>query len=261
MRLTTSSDGKNINEPQILPTPQNYPEALSIIKNHAFILSEGEKIKLSAGGVAGVFNLEKSKLFYSPNLPLWVNQSIKEDLEKIFGSKVLLENDAALAGLGEATHGVESKKKIIAYLTIGTGVGGVRIVDGKIDCSNFGFEPGHQIINFYDNTLRDLESYISGPAIKKIYLQEAMDIKNKLVWEEIAQRLSIGLCNLILFWSPEVIIIGGSVAKSLPLELIEGNLKRTLNFFPTLPEISLAKFGDLSGIYGALEYIKSFSNP
>jgi glucokinase len=50
-------------------------------------------------------------------------------------------------GLGEAVFGAGKGREIVVYMTISTGVGGARIVGGKIDASAMGFEPGHQIID------------------------------------------------------------------------------------------------------------------
>ena len=58
-----------------------------------------------------------------------------------------LANDSDLDGLGEATVGAGKGFNIVAYITVSTGIGGVRIVGGKIDVSTYGFEPGHQIID------------------------------------------------------------------------------------------------------------------
>ncbi|MBI2314469.1 ROK family protein, partial [Candidatus Daviesbacteria bacterium] len=146
MRLAVSRDGKNIEEPKILKTPKDFDEGMLLFKKTALNLSDGEKIKAAAGGIAGPLDGKKEMLVNSPNLAGWVKKPLKKALEKFFGAPVFIENDAALSGLGEATYGSGQGYKIIVYITISTGVGGARIVNSHIDTNALGFEPGHQII-------------------------------------------------------------------------------------------------------------------
>src|SRR6185437_2466030 len=104
-------------------------------------------ITQAAGGIAGVLNKAKDQLLNAPNLVNWINQPLGQSLSDIVSVSVKLENDASLGGLGEATYGSGQGYKIVGYLTIGTGVGGTRIVNGRIDQNALGFEPGHQTID------------------------------------------------------------------------------------------------------------------
>ena len=122
------------------------------------------------------------------------------DLTKTVGRPLYLENDAALAGLGEATLGAGRGRDIVAYLTISTGVGGVRIVDGKIDRKAVGFEPGQQIINFADNESQTLEANVSGQALQKKYGIKPHDLTDQKIWQEVARTLAYGIYNTILHW-------------------------------------------------------------
>lgn len=261
LRLAVSSDQKTIFQSKILPTTQNFLTAIETIKQEVKTLSNGGLIEKIAGGIAGPLNKEKTMLAASPHIPDWIGQPLKEKLEQTFHCPVVLENDVALAGLGEASKGIGVGKKIIAYINIGTGVGGVRINNGEIDENSLGFEPGHQVI-IADGKLCNcggkghLEAYIGGSYIEKAYFQKAADLKDSQDWDQIAKYLSIGLNNTIVHWSPDIVILGGSVVKSLSLESIRSHLKNELTIFPQPPQIVLAQLGDKAGLYGALELLK-----
>ncbi|MBI2315145.1 ROK family protein [Candidatus Daviesbacteria bacterium] len=261
MRVGASADGQTISQSKIIPTPQGFTDGVKQLKQIAQKLSEGEEITGVAGGIAGALDKTKSILVASPHLTGWVNQPLKVELERIFDCRVELENDANLNGLGEAVNGSGKGKKVVAMITLGTGVGGARIVDSKLDKNIWGFEPGHQVIIPEGNLCNcggkgHLEAYVAGSYLEKIYQKKAEDIKDDAVWDQIAKYLSIGLNNLTVFWSPEVIILGGSMIKSLPFEKVRTYLKAELKIFPTPPKIVLATLGDEAGLYGALELLK-----
>lgn len=260
MRLAISKDGKTIKKLAVVSTPKNFSSGLKLFKKTALKLSQGKKIKAVAGGIAGVFNFNKTKLFSSSNLRGWLKKPLKKSLEKIFKAPIFLENDAALAGLGEAIKGAGRGKKIVAYLTISTGIGGARIVNGKIDQRAVGFEPGHQIIKA-GSKFFDLETQASGSGLKKRYHQSSKKISNPKIWQEVNRYLAYGLHNVAVFWSPEVIVLGGGMVKNPHFKIIgiKKYLKKTLTRFPHLPLIRKAKLKDLSGLYGALYYLKQLS--
>ena len=258
MRLVASTDGKTFLEPTILRTPHDYQEAIKLFVETAKNITSNEKIIAAGGGIRGVLDEENSKLIRDFHLTDWVNKPLKKDLEDQLNTKIYLENDAALAALGEATMGIGQGKNIIAYITVSTGLGGARVVNGKIDASAMGFEPGNQIIiqegDF--NKLKTFESYVSGKAIEQIYGKPPSEITDPAIWEKVAEQLSIGLTNIIVLWSPDILILGGTTMQSIPIEKVKHNLSHTLKIFPTLPEIELGTLGDENGLYGALEYLK-----
>jgi glucokinase len=268
MRFAVSQNGKKFKNPIIIKTPREFNDGIKIIKKIILEISAGKRIKAAAGGIAGPLDNKKTKLVGSPNLPEWVNKPLQKELKKIIKAPVLVENDADIVGLGEAIAGAGRGKRIVAYLTISTGVGGVRIVNGKIDESANGFEPGHQIIDFNSNfrlnkygAMGDLESYVSGTAFKKRYKKDPADSKkNKKAWQEINRRLAIGLHNTIVFWSPDIIVLGGGMTKGddIKISQLKKYLSKTLKIFPRLPLIKKATLKNVGGLYGALELIKNY---
>jgi len=139
-------------------------------------------------GLSGILNSQKNKLIKSPNLRNWENKNIVKVFSSKFKCPVFLKNDADLEGLGESIFGAGKKYNIVAYLCLGTGVGGTRITNKKIDYSCSGFEPGHQIINFkgkywpYCRQKGCLESYISGKAFEKIYKIRPKNCSDTKIW-------------------------------------------------------------------------------
>src|SRR3989344_6957641 len=141
IRIASSSDGENISDPIIFPTPQNFEEAIEQFKKIAFDLSNGQKIDKVAGGVRSPLDKEKSMFISNSILPSWINKPLKQQLEQNLNTEVYLENDAALVGLGEANFGAGKNKNIVAFITVSTGVGGARLVNKSIDKNALGFEP------------------------------------------------------------------------------------------------------------------------
>lgn len=262
MRLASSFDGENFHDIKIFQTPQDYKKAIDIISDFVAKSSDSSRNgNLLCCGLPGVFDRGKNMLVTAPNLPYWIAKPVKSDLQEITKAQVFLENDAALAGLGEAIKGAGTGSKIVAFLAIGTGVGGARIVDGEIDASVYGFEPGHQIINAdvaIAGRMADWESLVSGVGIQTRYGKKAEEIKDRETWAEIEKFVAIGLTNTILHWSPDLVIMGGGLMQSefISLERIRKNISDVLKVFPSIPEIRKGKLGDEAGPRGGLIYLK-----
>jgi predicted NBD/HSP70 family sugar kinase len=262
-RLSFSEDGTTFMKPAIFDTPQSFEDGVKMIEEIFKDFAQGHTIKAIAGGVAGPLDSRKTKLVNAPHLPQWVNKPLKTLLQRIFEVPVFLENDTALVGLGEATHGAGREKKIVAYISVSTGVGGVRIVDEKIDVNSMGFEPGHQIIHFGDLMKPKgsygsgpLESYLSGAYLEKKYGVPAHVITDSTVWDKSAVYLAYGLHNIIVHWSPDVVVLGGALMKQIDIKKVEEHLKSICTIFPQLPEIRIASLGKVGGLHGALELLK-----
>lgn len=264
-RLAFSEDGREFSNPEIFETPKKFEDGVEKISATIKKISGGKKIKTVAGGIAGTLDKKRERLLRAPHLLGWVDRPLKELLEKKLETQVYIENDTAIVGLGEAVVGAGRGFRIVVYITVSTGVNGARIVDGKLDPSTYGFEIGHQIIDA-DGTLclkcpepKDLENYISGSALEKIYHKKPYEIEDQTVWHEVAKFLAYGLNNTILHWSPDVLVLGGSMMKSPGISIIDvsHHLGNIMSGYPELPIIKKASLGDIGGLYGGLEYIKS----
>ncbi|MGD8744009.1 MAG: ROK family protein [Candidatus Woesebacteria bacterium] len=265
------SRGDKVDKVSKEDTPEDYEEGVESIVRLASDVAEASNVVKVVVGAAAILDEKKEKLFVSPNNRAWEGKSLKGDLQERFKTPVVLENDSALAGLGEAVFGAGRGYKIVSYLTVSTGIGGVRVVEGRIDANHLGFEPGHQIIDA-DATIfpgyqpdgagasiADLEELVSGTGIEGRFGVRAEQLDDEKAWREIHRYLAVGFANTILHWSPEVLIIGGGILNSnhFSLTKIDGHLRELLSVLPTTPKLVEAELGDESGIHGALMLAKT----
>jgi glucokinase len=256
MRLVRSRDDNSFDEPVVVPTPATFGEALTLLSSEAAEILGGETPGMVIGGLAGLYDDKKGELLRAPHLSDWVGKPILKNLTEAFGAKVNIHNDADLGALGEACFGAGKGFRRVAYLTISTGVGGGLIENGEIVRGQYSLEPGHQIIEGG----KTLEELISGTAIEAKHGQKPAEISNPEIWSLAARHLALGLHNVILHWSPEVIVLGGSMMKSvgIPLDQVVDHLRLIHKIYPTLPEIRLGALGDQCTLYGALALQPSF---
>src|ERR1700739_873046 len=83
-------------------------------------------------GVPGIIDMETGMMRKSANLPGWSDYPVRDEIERRLGAKVFLENDANVAALGEKWLGPARDVNDMAMLTLGTGIGGAIVLDGKI---------------------------------------------------------------------------------------------------------------------------------
>lgn len=263
-RIVDSEDLENLGEVQSFKTPAKFDKGMEMMVQTIKKLVKGNPIGI-AGGIRGALMEDKSGIQNDAVLSEWKGKSIVGALQKHFDVPIFIENDAAIAGIGEATYGAGKDLEIVAYHTISTGVGGARIVDGDIDEASVGFEPGHQILDIDRTVLGDeitptLENLVSGTALEERFGMKPYDIpQSDVVWDELAEYLAQGLRNTILYWSPDVIVLGGSMITGDPKIEIDPIRKYTvesLDGFVASPLIAMAELGDSAGLYGAMAILK-----
>jgi predicted NBD/HSP70 family sugar kinase len=243
-RIAYFENGDFFEEPKVFETPKNYEEGKKKFVEIAKSCANGREIKKVVGGM-------------SRNVTGWDYEKFKSDLGALIQAQVFLENDAAMVGLGEAAYGAGRGFEIVAYVTVSTGVGGVRVVNKKIDERAIGFEPGKQIVEAENGII--LEDLISGKALERKTGKHPRDITDQKVWDEHAKYLAVGLNNIIVEWSPNIVVLGGSMITgdpAIPLDKTTSYLKEMLKIFPEIPPIKKAELGDFGGLYGALAYMR-----
>lgn len=264
MRVAISSDLKKITKSKKFSTPKDPQEGIALIVGAVHELT-GDVITAIAGGIRGILNETKTGIIQDSALSSWIDFDIVGALTDAFSVPVYLENDAALAGLGEAHYGAGQGIDILVYHTISTGVGGVKISNGKIDESSMGFEPGHQILDI-DRTILGpdivptLQNLVSGTAVESRMGMKPYEIpQSDVVWNELAGYLAQGIRNSILYWSPEVIVLGGSMMvgdPKIPIEAVRKATVAALDNFVPCPFITTAALLDDAGLYGAMARIE-----
>ena len=152
-RVAVSEDLKKFGDPVKFDTPANSAAGVKEVVSAVESLTS-KPIRGVAGGIRGILNHDHTELIYDPGGALegWIEKPWLKDLEKALKAPVTVQNDAAIVGLGEAVFGAGKGEDIVVYHTVSTGVGGARIVNGTISPVEYGFEPGHQILDI-DKTI------------------------------------------------------------------------------------------------------------
>lgn len=237
-----------------------------------------EKHKPDRVGIAVAGLVDKSgRITNSPNLRYIENISLKDALQKSFNIPVLIGNDANLAAYGEYIYGAGKDSKILICLTLGTGLGGGAVVEGKIleGVSGCGMEIGHMVVE-KDGDICNcgrrgcLEAYVSSYGVERIYRKltgsqlssfEIINLAKKedsyaiKTFDIFVDYLSIGIMNLAHIFNPDKILIAGGVVENYP-KLIEDITKKSKQIMFPCPasalNIEMAELGSWSGAYGAV---------
>lgn len=265
-RVAISDDLETFVDHTSFKTPTDFFEGVKkIVTATTKLLTEGREVEAMAGGLRGRLTEEKDGIENDSALSAWAGKSLINELKKSFDVPIFIENDAAIAGVGEAVFGAGDGAEIVAYHTVSTGVGGAKIEYGDIDMADIGFEPGHQILDIDRTILGDeitpsLENLVSGTAVETRFGVKPYEIpQSDILWDELAGYLAQGLRNTILYWSPDVIVLGGSMIIGDPRIEIDAIRKATveaLDDFEDCPLIVAAKLGDEAGLYGGMAILK-----
>lgn len=107
-------------------------EMVEAIRALALKLHKSGELKGIGIAVPGIIEMETGIVRKSPNLPDWTDYPVRSDIEKALGTSVILENDANAAALGEKWQGAARDFDSMCMITLGTGVGGGLVLDGKV---------------------------------------------------------------------------------------------------------------------------------
>lgn len=203
----------------------------------------------------------------SDSIPNYVGVEIKAEIESTLNLPVTVRNDVDCAALGEQWLGDHDVKNFIA-LTVGTGVGGAIVIDGKMHSghSYSAGEWGYMIIEgerFEANAsisglIRFAKRYKedrdwNGKEIFDLYDQGDPDIIKAV--DSFYKYLAIGITNLIYIFNPEKVIVGGGVTArgdKFLQELREAVKQQIQPNFYNNTEIVLAKLSNHAGMVGAV---------
>jgi glucokinase len=175
-------------------------------------------------------------------LPGWNGRNPVHTLHRMSGLSVAMENDADAAVLGEAAYGAGRDKKNLIFVTIGTGIGGGIVVDGRLYRGVRGAHPeiGHHTIDAsgpqcFCGARGCWEVLARGPAIAERLMRESPSDYAQLTAKDVCalarksdaaalrevgregRYLGLGIANLITLFTPELIVLGGSVMESADL--------------------------------------------
>lgn len=214
---------------------------------------------------------KKTGLIKNSNTHCLIGMPLKNDLEKMFGKKIAMENDANCFAMAEATMGMAVEYNVVFGVIMGTGVGGGIIIDGKIHRgrTNIAGEWGHHTLyqngnKCYCGKSGCVETYISGPALEKRWFQitekkepletivQNLDGNNGKIWKkEFLDNFGAGLANVIDILDPDVIVLGGGIS-NIDFLYTEGRDSVYDKVFSDIDTPILKnKLGDSAGVFGA----------
>lgn len=221
---------------------------------------------------AGVVDAESGTVIFSgPTIPGYTNTPIKEVIEKATNIPCEVENDVNCAALGEFWKGAGKESQSLACVTLGTGVGGAIIMNGKLwkgsthTAGEIGYLPlsekrvlqdeasTNALIKSYKEKKGLLAEKING----KVIFNQAMKGDGEAI-EAIDQMLMVlnqGLLAIVYLIAPDTIIIGGGIAaqKEYLEERIHNNLKERIIAERFMPKtIRCAQLGNAAGLIGAI---------
>jgi fructokinase len=233
---------------------------------------------LSAIGVGsfGPIDLQRDSATYgtitSTPKPLWANTDLVGRLKSALNLPIAFDTDVNAAAYGETRWGALQNCDPGIYMTIGTGIGGGVIVDGKPLHGLVHPEVGHMFIP-HDRTLDPFagvcpfhqdcfEGLASGPSMKARWGQPAEELPiDHRGWDLEAKYTAYAVCNLILSYSPHRIVLGGGVMQHREIfPLIRRHAHRILNGYTQASEIAehIDRFivppglGSQSGVLGTI---------
>lgn len=225
-----------------------------------------------AVSTAGVVDPEKGLILYAPKyFPGYPGTALGERLEKRCGLPCTVENDVNAAALGEYWLGAGQRAKSLFCITVGTGIGGCALLDGRVihGAACFGGEAGLQHIT-PDSTWEEMAStraLIRNVAAAKGIPETALDGRKIFALAQggdeeaaaaIARQmddLAAGIANICYILNPERIIVGGGIAaqETYLYPLLDAALRKKL--FPLVYEKLTLRFAALqndAGMLGAL---------
>ena len=129
-------------------TPGRDPRAVeAVIVELVQELGNRHQLEAVGIGAAGWMDLAGSRVVFSPHLA-WRDEPLQENLQGLLGRPVLVTNDADAAAWAEWRFGAGRDRDRMVMLTLGTGIGGALVLDGRVERGSFGMagEFGHQII-------------------------------------------------------------------------------------------------------------------
>ncbi|UWP58680.1 ROK family protein [Ruminococcus gauvreauii] len=224
---------------------------------------------------AGMVDREKGEIFYAaPLIPDYAGTNFKNTMEKKFGIPCEVENDVKCAGLAESISGAARGKKYAVCLTIGTGIGGAIILDGKVfhGASGSACEVGYMKM---DDS--DFQSLGASSILSKKVAQKKQDNSGK--WngyrifeaarqgdqdciqaiDELADVLGKGIANICCVLNPEIVVLGGGIMtqEDYLKDRVQKALKKYLvSSIEEHTELAFARHRNDAGMLGAFYNFK-----
>lgn len=294
--------GRILRESSIATESAGGPEhVLSRIASVAREVAGGSPAAVGVG-IPGLADLAHGRTLFLPNLPTnWRDVPVAERVGAELGCPVYLLNDARLAAFGELVFGAGKTVCDLVFFTLGTGIGGGVVIDGKLRLGPFGAagELGHQTIvpdgpRCGCGNCGCLEALASAPALvgegarlvrsgnaprlheliegnldrltprEMAAAARAGDHSVAFAIERAARWLGIGVANVITALHPELVVLGGGMAAlgDLLFDPVRDEVRRRVRMFPAdSVRIEPSQLGDKAGILGGVALARSGGRP
>ncbi|MBI4458103.1 ROK family protein [Candidatus Uhrbacteria bacterium] len=272
-----SSSGKVLERHRLATDAKSGKNAVLANITQAIRLTWRPGIKGIGIGIAGLVNHGKGIYHQGPNLPTaFKNLRLADLLRKLFKVPVRLDNDVHCFTLAEASLGAAKGKKHVVGLTLGTGIGGGIVIDGRIyrGRDNAAGEIGHTVIDLSSAAICScgrkghFEALASGTAVSTLYRQktgkelDAVGVENAARQGDTAaietmlttaNALGAGLANIAQTLNPDTIVVGGGLMRAEMLWKPALAAFKAAVAYPSLTSTSVvrAKLANDSGIIGA----------
>jgi glucokinase len=266
-----SQDGSCLQSLTVVTPQPATPEAVLAVIVDAIAQIDPDNQTIAIGvGTPGPADAAGRIAKIAINLPEWHDVPLAEWLETKTGKPTVIANDANCAGVAEAWLGAGRHFQNFILLTLGTGVGGAIILDGKLFIGHQGaagelglisFNPDGPMCN--SGNQGSLEQYASVIAIRRRTgkepaelgaLAQAGDADALAFWQEYGRDLGIGLVSLVYVLTPQAIVIGGGVSASFEFFLPAAKAEIDQRVMPTSRtglQILPAELGNSAGMVGA----------
>lgn len=190
---------------------------------------------------------------------------------------IAFDTDVNVAAMGEAEFGAGRHCRNIAYITVGTGIGGGMLLDGTPIHGRMHPEIGHMVMPDLDKDFDQstnvcpfhkscLEGRASGPALEARWGMRGVDLpEDHPAWELQAAYLAHGAINLTATWSPDIIILGGGVFQQYGLvDRVRRKFSDLAGNYWNLPPLDVylqtPELDQHAGIVGALTMARRLIN-
>jgi glucokinase len=276
--------GKVLSRTESPTDPERYADGIELIARMLRETAGKARVELSGIGIGSTGPVDPMRGEFGDVdfLPGWRGKSPVKDLGQIFDVRAALENDGDAAALAEAGWGAGRNRSRLIYVTVGTGIGGGIVLDGELYRGVDGAHPevGHHVVDPAGPACSCgfhgcWESLAAGPAMvawlenhapaeyphreditarKICELAQQGDAVALQAVEHEAYYLGLGLANLINLFTPDAIVLSGSVMKSAALFLgrIRAVIRRGCRFVPAeKTELMLASLGEDTNLIGA----------
>lgn len=228
-------------------------------------------------GVPGFILIREGKIVGSNNLPDFEGFPVRDAIEKRLGAKVILENDANAAAMGEKWMGAGKDVDDLVLLTLGTGIGGGIISGGRVlhgfvgmagelghltvvpngnpcGCGNRGCLEKHASATAVTAMARLMQLGEELSAAEVFQMAEAGNEKARRVFETMGEALGIGLANLVNVFNFPLYLLSGGVLPAWDYfapTMLAVIRERSFTFRHTATRIEKATLGNEAGLYGA----------